>query len=69
MIRFLNKWLDGASAHHNYDNISNEKIQPYNLTTATIMEFGHFGMDRRKIYRHRGTNFSSYLMSSSLSFF
>ena len=28
-------WLDGASAHHNYfDNISNDKIQPYNLTTA-----------------------------------
>jgi hypothetical protein len=28
-------WLDGASAHHNYfDNISNDKIQPYNLTTT-----------------------------------
>ncbi|MDB3985319.1 hypothetical protein N9420_04440, partial [Flavobacteriaceae bacterium] len=27
-------WLDGASAHHNYfDNISNNKVQPYNLTT------------------------------------
>lgn len=28
-------WLDGASAHHNYfDNISNNKVQPYNLTTT-----------------------------------
>ena len=28
-------WLDGASAHHNYfDNISNNKVQPYNLTTS-----------------------------------
>ena len=29
-------WLDGASSHHNYfDAISNNKVQPYNLTTTT----------------------------------
>ncbi len=28
-------WLDGASAHHDFfDDISNNKIRPYNLTTT-----------------------------------
>ena len=28
-------WIDGASAHHDFfDDISNNKIQPYNLTTS-----------------------------------
>lgn len=30
-------WINGASDHHNYfDDISNSKLQPYNLTTTTF---------------------------------
>ena len=55
-------WINGASDHHNYfDDISNNKLQPYNLTTTTfdngsVWTQCWFYLDRyRKIHKNRST--------------